>query len=94
MTVGATTSGAGVYISSPEHTTGCANTPGAPGSTGSPIDHDTDVKAGVAVTETPPAITVTGATCALEIHSQTGIFTATRSGFGPRWISGFGIGIC
>jgi len=81
-------------MSSPVQVTGGACTLPVSGFTGSPIDHDTDVKAGVAVTETPPAITVTGATCALEIHSQTGIFTATRSGFGPRWISGFGIGIC
>ena len=93
MTSGATTSGAAVYIPSPEQTTGGVEPPES-GLAGSPIDHDTDVKAGVAVTETPPAVTVTGATCAREIHSQTGIFTATRSGFGPKWISGFGIGIC
>ena len=60
--MGATSVGAGVYMASPEHTTGGAGTPGLFGSTGSPIDHDTDVNAGVAVTETPPAVTVTGAT--------------------------------
>jgi hypothetical protein len=94
MTVGATTSGAAVYMPSPEQTT--AGTEPAPpsGSTGSPIDHDTEVKAGVAVTETPPAVTVTGATWARETHNQTGMFTATKSGLGPKWISGFGIGIC
>ena len=60
--MGATSVGAGVYIAPPEHTTGGARTPGLFGSTGSPIDHDTDLNAGAAVTETPPAVTVTGAT--------------------------------
>jgi len=94
MTVGATTSGEAVYMPSPVQVTGGAGPPPVSGFTGSPIDHDTDVKAGVAVTVTVPAVTVTGATWARETHNQTGMFTATRSGFGPRWMSGFGIGIC
>jgi hypothetical protein len=71
-------------MASPEHTTGGAGTPGLFGSTGSPIDHDTDVNAGFAVTETLPAVTVTGGALTFEIHSHTGIFTATKSGCGPK----------
>ena len=77
----------------PWHVTGAASWPMCWVSTGAPIDHVTVVIRAVAVTDTTPAVTVTGAGCGLSNHRYNQYRAATCVASGPHRITGADRGI-